>query len=76
MAKLLHFTGEGHGMMSGVQEYIVLVEDDLTDTECEDHAAPGFTLDKAHSVLISNPDGTLDDEWPCSLPTEDSLVRR
>ena len=58
---LMQFTGEGHGVMGGVTEYLVYTTEE--DINPEEHAAPGFTL--AHSESVVLPD------W---MPEESTLV--
>ena len=66
--RLLYFRGEGHGFMSGVKEYIVLLEDD-DDTPAIDHAAPGFILDGVWDIDLTGAQDT------CVLPFENVLAR-
>lgn len=75
MAKLVRFKGEGRVMMSGVSEYVVLVDDDLDDDKIQDFCAPGFERKETLCLLINMEDGTLEAEWPSWVPTEETLVR-
>jgi hypothetical protein len=60
--RILHFTGEGRNFMAGVEEYVVITDDD--DTPIEDHCAPGFELSSETEV----------GELPDSLPLEMTLI--
>lgn len=60
---MLCFRGEGYGVMSGVKEYVVLVEDD-DPANPSDHAAPGFEVVGCVDVV-----GEVD-----SFPMYDPLV--
>jgi len=45
MAYLIHYTGQGQGLLAGKVEYVEIVdveEEELTQGYLEDHAAPGF----------------------------------
>ncbi len=68
MAWLLHFTGEGTKLMSGVHEYIILSEEEKTDDEIKDMVAPGFELNSKTDLDINEP--------PCSVPYNAMLVPR
>jgi len=59
--KILHFIGEGKGVMSGIREYIVISDGQEED---EAHTAPGFKLE---SVTISR-------DLPTTLPINTTLI--
>lgn len=61
--KILHFTGQGTGWMTGFKEYLIITED--YDSLADDHCCPGFTLDSK---------AELDDDLPSSLPLERVLI--
>ena len=62
---VLHFSGEGRGFMSGISEYVVVVDDDEIDVD--EQCAPGFEL-------VSNTELIID--LPASFPTNENLIIR
>ena len=59
--KLLHFMGEGYGVMSGIDEYVVFTENGESINE---HKAPGFYLESETEI----------DDLPTVFPTETVLI--
>ena len=52
MAYLLYFRGEGQGLMQGITEYIVIVEDEtLPPVLIEEETAPGFALHSSIEIV-------------------------
>jgi hypothetical protein len=47
-AKIYQYSGTGHGLLSGVTEYIFITEDDNFDID--DNCAPGFTHDHTYDI--------------------------
>ena len=47
--------GEGRGMMQGVTEYIIILEEEPNDEEKADHVAPGFTLENEVHIFDDLP---------------------
>jgi len=58
---ILHFTGEGYGMMEGIEEYVVIVED---SENFEEHKAPNFILESVTEIA----------DVPSSFPVGKNLV--
>jgi len=60
--RILQFSGNGQGMMKGIQEYIVILEDDNENT-ADDHCCPGFELNHEYKF---DDDGQSVHCLPCS----------
>jgi len=69
-AIIVQFSGNGMGEMAGVQEYIVICEDE-DDIESAIDPCPGFTLDKVYYIQ----DSTCRDRLS-SLPFSRALYHR
>jgi len=59
--KILHFMGEGKGMMSGISEYVIITENDEKN---EQFKAPGFYLESETEI----------DDLPTSFPINQNLI--
>lgn len=62
--RILHFVGEGQGWMKGIEEYVIITEEDEKESPIEDSKAPGFELESETEV----------GELPTSLPLETTLI--
>lgn len=59
--RVLHFTGKGQGWMEGIEEYVIVTDE---DSSVEDDIAPGFELESETEI----------EDLPSSFPTEITLI--
>ena len=62
--RILHFTGEGQGWMKGIEEYVIITDEEEEDSPIEDSRAPGFALESQTEI----------EELPCSFPVNTTLI--
>lgn len=62
--RVLHFVGKGRGFMEGVEEYVIISDEEEKDSPVEDDRAPGFALESQTEI----------EELPCSFPLNTILI--
>ena len=62
--RILHFVGKGKGWMEGIEEYVIITEDEREVSSVDGFKCPGFVLESETDI----------EDLPNTLPFETTLI--